>query len=135
MKLEVIPGEFSICKVAGYDGMDLGLPFVFTGSTDEEKSLVCPTALVPQGTLAREDGWRAFRIVGVLDFSLIGILAKISACLADKSIGIFAVSTLNTDYILTRATDFNRALVALLENGCQINEQAVPEGVKTNQVQ
>ena len=91
--------------------------FVFTGSTDEEKSLVCPTALAPKDTLAREDGWRAFRIVGVLDFSLIGILARISACLAENGIGIFVVSTFNTDYILTRAKDFDRAIKALREAG------------------
>ena len=67
--------------------------------------------------MAREDGWRAFRIVGVLDFSLIGILARISACLAENGIGIFAVSTFNTDYILTRAKDFDRAVKALREAG------------------
>ena len=135
MNLEVIPGQFTVCKVADYDGIDLGRPFVFTGATDAEKSLVCPTDLAPQDTLEREDGWRAFRIVGVLDFSLIGILAKISSCLADSGIGIFAISTYNTDYILTRAADFDRALVVLQENGCQINEPAASEGVKANQVQ
>ena len=123
MDLEVIPGEFTVCKVADYGGMDLGRPFVFTGSTDEEKSLVSPTALAPKDTLAREDGWRAFRIVGVLDFSLIGILARISACLAENGIGIFAVSTFNTDYILTRAKDFDRAVKALREAGHAIEEK------------
>ena len=44
-----------------------------------------------------------YRIEGVLDFSLIGILAKISTCLAENGIGIFAISTFNTDYILTKA--------------------------------
>ena len=47
MKLEVLPQMFSVCKVADYGGVDLGAPFVFTGATDGEKSLVCPMALVP----------------------------------------------------------------------------------------
>ena len=57
---------------------------------------------MPKDALERDDGWRAFRIQGVLDFSLIGILSAISAVLAENHIGIFAVSTYNTDYILTK---------------------------------
>ena len=49
--LETIETAFSVCKVADYSGIDLARPFVFTGSTDAEKSLVCPTALVPGNTL------------------------------------------------------------------------------------
>ena len=76
MQLKIIDIEFSVCKVEDYSGIDLNQENVFTGSTDEEKSLVCPVSLVPDNTTQREDGWRAFRIEGVLDFSLIGILAK-----------------------------------------------------------
>ena len=93
MQLKVIDIEFSVCKVKDYSGIDLNQEYVFTGATDEEKSLVCPVSLVPDNTTQREDGWRAFRIEGVLDFSLIGILAKISTCLAESGIGIFAIST------------------------------------------
>ncbi|MCR4574235.1 MAG: ACT domain-containing protein [Lentisphaeria bacterium] len=121
MKLEVIQEKFTVCKVADYDGINLEHPFVFTGCTDAEKSLVCPTALVPQNTLAREDGWQAFRIVGILDFSLVGILAKISSCLADNGIGLFAISTFNTDYILIKSDSFDRALDALAKNGYSIS--------------
>ena len=113
MKLKVINEEFSVCKVEDYTGIDISQQWVFTGSTDEEKSLVCPISLVPINTIEREDEWRAFRIEGVLDFSLIGILSKISTLLADAGIGIFAVSTYNTDYILTKAENFNRALQVL----------------------
>ena len=63
--------------------------------------LVCMTEHVPDNVTERDDGWKAFRIEGVLDFSLIGILSKISALLAENEIGIFAISTYNTDYILT----------------------------------
>lgn len=90
---------------------------MFVGKTDDEKSLVCETSLTPPNVMKREDGWRAFRIDGTLDFSLIGILAKISALLADAGIGIFAISTFDTDYILTRAGDFDPALEVLEANG------------------
>ena len=113
MELKIIPQEFSVCKVPDYSQVNLNQPFVFTGSTDEEKSLVCPTPFVPRNTITCEDGWRAFRIEGVLDFSLIGILSKISSLLADNGIGIFAISTFNTDYILTKTKNFERAIQAL----------------------
>ena len=109
--------EFSICKVADYTQIDLESPFVFTGSTDEEKSLVCPTELVPQNTVKRDDGWKALRINGMLEFSLVGILARISTILAENSIGIFAVSTFNTDYIFVKRFNFDKAIKALEDAG------------------
>ena len=110
VKIEPLDVELSLCKVTDYTQIDLEHPFVFTGSTDEEKSLVCPTDLVPENTLIKEDGWRAFRVCGQLDFSLVGILAQISKILADAGIGIFAVSTYNTDYILVKAENYSKAL-------------------------
>ncbi len=109
--------EFSVCKVKDYSQIDLESPFVFTGSTDEEKSLVCPTMLVPQNTVERDDGWKALRINGILDFSLIGILARISNSLAENGIGIFAVSTFNTDYIFVKESNFEKAIKALEDAG------------------
>lgn len=114
MTLRVLEETFTICKVEDYKGIDLSSPYVFTGLTDEEKSLVCPTGAVPGKTLGRSDGWRGFRIDGTLDFSLVGILADISRILAEGNIGIFAISTFNTDYILAKSEDFAHAL-ALLE--------------------
>lgn len=86
------PASLSVCKVKDYSGVDLTKPFCFTGTTDEENSLVCPEALVPGNTIERDDGWKGFRIIGQLDFSLIGILARISKILAEGGIGIFAIS-------------------------------------------
>ncbi len=122
MQLKLIDVGFSVCKVTDYSGIDLDSPFVFTGSTDEEKSLVCPTLLVPEHVVERNDGWRAFRIEGILDFSLIGILADISKCLAENNIGIFALSTYNTDYILTKSENLEKAISALKTKGYQINK-------------
>ena len=113
MNLKVIDTEFSVCKVEDYSQVDLNEEFVFAGHTDEELSLVCPTSLVPDNTTECNDGWKAFRIEGVLDFSLVGILSRISTCLADNSIGIFAISTFNTDYILIKDGDFEKAIEVL----------------------
>ena len=120
MKLKIIEHEFSVCKVKNFENIDLSAEFCFTGKTDEEMSLVCLTENVPDNTTDRDDGWRAFRIEGVLDFSLIGILAKISTILAENKIGIFAVSTYNTDYILTKAEQFDKAIKVLADSGYEI---------------
>lgn len=120
--LEPLDVKMSVCKVTDYSGIDISRPFCFTGATDEELSLVCPTETVPDNTTDRDDGWRAFRIVGMLDFSLIGILAKIADILASTEIGIFAVSTYNTDYILIKDDYFNNALEVLRSAGYMIKE-------------
>ena len=122
LEIQIIPELFSVCKVTDYSGIDIDQPFVFTGRTDEEKSLVCPTRLVPANTTSREDKWRAFRICGELDFSLIGILADITEVLASHNIGLFAISTYNTDYILTKKKDFEKAITALDRSGYRIVE-------------
>ena len=116
--LETLRPRFSVCKVKDYSGVDLTKPFCFTGTTDEENSLVCPEALVPGNTIERDDGWKGFRIIGQLDFSLIGILARISKILAEGGIGIFAISTYNTDYILTKEENFEKAIEGFKE--CRI---------------
>lgn len=120
MEIKVIDREFSVCRVDDFSQTGLEKDFCFIGKTDEELSLVCETDNVPDNTLRREDGWRAFRIEGVLDFSLIGILAEISVVLAENKIGIFAVSTYNTDYIFTKREQFFDALSALEKRGYRI---------------
>ena len=97
MEIKKIDHDFSVCKVVDYSLVNFDAEYCFTGSTDEEKSLVCMTGDVPSNVIERDDGWKAFRIQGVLDFSLIGILSKISGLLAKNGIGIFAISTYNTD--------------------------------------
>ena len=57
---------------------------------------------------------------GILDFSMIGILSQLADILAENKIGIFAVSTFNTDYILVKEENFDRALKALASAGYDI---------------
>ena len=120
MELKRLPYDLTVCKLRDTAALDLNADFFFVGRTDEELSLVCTTDSVPEDTTDREDGWKAFRIQGVLDFSLIGILSKISSVLAENGIGIFAVSTYNTDYILVKQENFEKALAALTAAGYRV---------------
>ena len=105
MELKALPYALTVCKLADLSAPDLKKDFYFLARTDEELSLVCRTEDTPANTTDRDDGWRAFRIEGVLDFSLIGI---------------FAVSTYNTDYILVKEENFSRALRVLGEKGYEV---------------
>ena len=120
MELRKLAYDLSVCKVESMADINVDAGFFFIGKTDDELSLVCLTDDVPRKTLAREDGWRAFVVQGVLDFSLVGILSGISGALAGAGVGIFAVSTYNTDYILVKAKDFDRAAQALSAAGYDI---------------
>ena len=121
--IEPLEIRFSVCKVEDYSGIDIEQPFVFIGNTDAEKSLVCPTNMVPANVTVRDDGWRAFRICAEMDFALIGILARIAKILASNEVGIFAISTYNTDYILTKEENFEKAIKALKGSGYRIFEK------------
>ncbi len=117
MEIQVLRESFSVCKVTDYTQVNLEDEYCFIGKTDEENSLVCIAEHVPRNTIEREDGWRAFRIAGTLDFALVGILSKIAGLLAEHKISIFAVSTYNTDYVFLKEDKFNEALAVLEENG------------------
>ena len=120
MVLKRIEDKLTVCKVAEISDVDLEADLFFIGKTDEELSLVCRTEDAPENTVERDDGWRGFRIQGTLDFSLIGILSKLSGILAEQKIGIFAVSTYNTDYILVKEENYERALTVLAAEGYTI---------------
>lgn len=120
MELKKLEYDLTVCKVEAITDIDMTADFFFIGKTDEEISLVCKTLDTPKNTTERDDGWKGFRIQGVLDFSLIGILSKLSGILAENNIGIFAVSTFNTDYILVKAENSEKTLRVLSAEGYTI---------------
>lgn len=112
--------DFSVCKVSDLSEIDFSDRFCFLGKTDNELSVVCHTEKAPDNAISRDDDWKMFRLEGTLEFSLVGILADISAILAQNKISIFAVSTYKTDYILTKAQNFEKALECLAANEYKI---------------
>ena len=122
MTLKVLKQQFTVCKVRTLPPELLDAPFCFVGKTDQELSLVCETSVVPDDALVREDGWRAFRVSGTLDFSLVGILSELSGILAEANVGIFAVSTYDTDYILVKEAQLQLAAEALSARGIYVQK-------------
>ena len=120
MRIKCLDCEFSICKLNEMPKLHQLKEFSFLSKTDEEISLVCRSEDVSEDAAAIEDGWKGYKIEGILDFSLIGILAQISKILAACEIGIFVVSTYNTDYILVKKENCQRASEALKKAGYTI---------------
>jgi uncharacterized protein len=90
--------------------------FLSVTRTCDELSIVCCQKNIPEHVKC-ERGWRYFMIDATLDFSLVGILASLSGTLARQGISIFAISTYDTDYILVKEQDLDRAVETLVQEG------------------
>ncbi len=120
MDIRRILGNFTVCKLMDLSTVNYEAEYCFMGNAENECSLVCRTVDVPRNIVERDDGWRALRIEGVLDLSLIGVLAQIATLLAEAKISIFVVSTFNTDYIFVKKKNEARALKCLSRAGYNI---------------
>lgn len=117
LNLKILDCELSVCKISSPVEIPFHDEFVFVGKTGEELSLVCSTQSVPKTCITREDGWKGFRVEGSLEFSLIGILSKITEVLAENQISVFVVSTFETDYVLVKSEQLAQAVLALQDKG------------------
>lgn len=93
-----------------------GNGFLAFARTEDELSVVAPTAAVPEAVVS-DDGWRAIRVDGQLDLLLTGVLASLADPLADAGIPIFAISTHDTDYVLVKEESLEPAVAALTAAG------------------
>ena len=117
MQLQLLKDRFFVCKIDDLNQVDFKSGFFFFAKTLNETSLVCLENDAPKDCIAIDRYWRGFYVVGTLDFSLVGVLADISTVLAKADVPIFAVSTYDTDYILVKEENFDRALTALKDGG------------------
>ncbi|MHB0851353.1 ACT domain-containing protein [Stutzerimonas nitrititolerans] len=90
--------------------------FVSLTRTEDELSIVCAED-VAAGLARVDSGWRAMKVQGPFAFDQTGILASFLDPLAVAAIGIFAVSTFDTDYILVKSENLAKALAALKQAG------------------
>lgn len=115
LTIAVHPGLFGICRLEPDTELPewaIGGKFFAVSRTLEELSVVCEQAGIPEGVIA-ERGRRLLQVEGVLPFNLTGVLAAIAAPLAEAHVGIFVVSTYDTDYLLIAEADLERAIQVL----------------------
>jgi len=119
LKLLNVVGRFAVCKLTPGSAIPAwataGEVFSVT-QTGDELSVVCRQELVPFGTHA-EVGWRCLRVAGAMPFTLVGVLASLTAPIARAGVGVFAFSTFDTDYLLVKEGDFSQATAALRAAG------------------
>ena len=130
LSLEVLPERLSVCRLAA----DADMPewaahagsFCSVTRTADELSVICATALVPAddspaahapALTAREDGWRALKLVGPFAFTEVGVLLRVAAPLAAAGVSMLCVATFETDYVLVSEAQLTTALAALRAAG------------------
>ncbi|MCX7773243.1 MAG: ACT domain-containing protein [Clostridia bacterium] len=114
--------KLAVCRLAPEERIPewaANSAFYSVTRTSEELSVVCMEGHVPEGVLCEKD-WRMYKIEGILDFSLIGILSRLSTLLAQQGISIFAISTYNTDYILVKNGNVDTATKVFRSNGISV---------------
>ena len=124
LTITVQPEVYAICKLkpaAKVPDWAADENFCCVTRTESELSIVCPEQQLPRGTKAERD-WRLLRVEGKLSFSLTGVLASITSPLGDAQISVFAISTYDTDYVLVRDAELNRAIQALEIAGHTVRE-------------
>ena len=113
---------FAICRL----DKDAPIPdWAFQGGlfsvtrTKDELSIVCPLINVPKGIICNQ-GWSCLKIKGPLDLSSTGIISSITATLERENISLFSISTYDTDYVMVKDKDLEKAIFALTERGHRI---------------
>lgn len=124
MNLKVLKSAFSVVQYPSHADIPdwaIRADWISITRTDEELSIVCPTEeLEQEGLILQvEHDWCALKIEGPLAFELVGILESITKPLAEHQISIYALSTYNTDYVLIKKAQLEKAIEVLQEQGHQ----------------
>lgn len=119
LTLTLLEGRLAVCRLDAASEVPAwvtGAPLFSVTRTADELSVVCPEKFVPEG-VGCERGWRVFELEGPFEFSEVGILSAVAAPLAEAGVGIFAVSTFDTDYVLVKEERLDLAVRALRGRG------------------
>jgi hypothetical protein len=122
LRLSVLDERLAVCWLearAEIPPWATGSPFFCIARTPDELSVICPEEYVPAG-ITCEPGWRAFKLEGAFDFGLVGVLASVAAPLAESEVGILAMATYDTDYVLVQGSQLDLAVAALRERGHEV---------------
>lgn len=125
LSLRLLPGRFAVCRLPPDLPPPAWIPdaaeFISVTRTARELSVAAPEGAVPAG-VKQERGWRVFEFEGPFEFTVTGILAAAADPLRDAGIGIFAVSTFDTDYLMVKHDDLERAVAALQGAGHTVDQ-------------
>jgi hypothetical protein len=123
MTFTLLDGLFAVARLdAGADVPPWAHRGAFTTitRTPHELSIVCDETGVPE-EVAAERGWRCLQLAGPIPFETTGVAAKFTSALAARAIGVFVVSTFDTDYVLVKAAKVDAAVEALRDAGYAVS--------------
>jgi uncharacterized protein len=123
LHLVELPDTLAVCRISLDSELEmwfLSEPFFVMLRSDDTLTIVCSQEKVPQ-EVQQERGWRALKIEGRFDFSETGILESVLKPLAEAGLGIFAVSSFETDYVLVKEGALDAVREALKRAGHTIS--------------
>lgn len=123
LAIDLQPGEYAVARLepgSPVSGLDAPDRLVSITRTAAETSVICPAGLAPEGARV-ESGWRLLTVRGPLAFTLTGIIAALASELASAGVALFSLSTFDTDHVLVKATDLERAVRALRAAGHEVS--------------
>lgn len=119
LTLSVLRGEYAVSRLdpaAAPPAWAMAGELWTVSCTPDELSVLCLAAQVPEGVQTQK-GWAALKLHGPFPFNLTGVLASVLNPLKDAGIGIFALSTFDTDYVLVSQEQLAQAVAALRAAG------------------
>jgi uncharacterized protein len=122
--LSILPYKLAICRLdpdAPLPGDIFQSPFWSVTYTGDEISVIVPEENVP-ASCQSENHWSCLKVRGPLDFGLTGILASLTAPLAEAGIPVFALSTFETDYLMVKDSDLEETIAVLRNQGHHIGK-------------
>ena len=122
MKLRLLDATFAVCRLPRTTILPDWIDGEFAMFSVEEtcSTVVCETRSVPRD-VERDDGWRGIKVIGPLDFSLVGVISRLTSELAKREIPVFVTSTFDTDYVLIKSEHIDSAVQALKNVGYEFN--------------
>ena len=123
MDLRVLPDRLAVCRLdasAPWPAAPSGRGFFSATRVGDELSLVCAEDAAPRNSRVESD-WRALEVSGPLDFGMVGVMASLTAPLAEVEVSVFVLSTYDTDYLLVHAAALERAIAALRQAGHHVD--------------
>ncbi|MBP7865533.1 MAG: ACT domain-containing protein [Acidobacteria bacterium] len=123
LTLALQPDSLALCRLPPSTPIPDWVPasgFLSLTRTKDELSVVCLAAQVP-AAVQQDSGWRAFKVEGPLDLAMTGVLTALSQPMVDAGISLFVISTFDTDYVLVRTQDIDRASKAWEQAGHRVN--------------
>lgn len=121
LKLTLLPETYAVARLMPSEAISVGTNGFFSVTrTADELSVVCEESQVPDDAEKLDAGWRCFQLAGPIPFTTTGVVAALTEPLAAKQIGVFVVSTYDTDYILIKAEQAQAAIAAWRASGCEV---------------